>query len=131
MTQRQDQFRAKPLRPGDTGLKLELPRDAAHISIGRFCISEAVRAADQPHLAETAALLGCELMTHVVLHGAGSVFEVDVTWAEPALRVTIYDPAWMTSDPPAMGESSQLLDQLAATWGRIATRDGTILWFEL
>ena len=131
MARQQPPSPAHPIRPGSTGSKLALPRDAAHVSIGRFCISEAVRATDQHELAETAALLGCELITHAVLHGAADVVEVDVTWADPTLRVTVHDAAWMASDAGAMGAATQLLDQLASAWGRVATRDGTIMWFEL
>jgi anti-sigma regulatory factor (Ser/Thr protein kinase) len=116
--------------------QMVLPTVAASAGAARRLVTEAVRDAGAPSLAETAQLLVSEVVTNAVLHATGHV-RVEVSCLGGRLRVRVGDDSSALperrnhAEDATTGRGLVLIEALSSAWGVEVDGDGKTVWFEL
>lgn len=120
--------------------ELRLPIRSESAAPARRFLRAAALAWQIPGAAETAELLGCELVTNVVRHTAalpGAALRLLVIRDHERLRVEVHDPS---PEPPMVRDATRdattgrgllIVSMLSADAGWRPTAHGKAVWFEL
>jgi anti-sigma regulatory factor (Ser/Thr protein kinase) len=119
----------------DQRQQITLACDAASPGLARRFVRQALERWSLGEVTETAELLASELVTNAVVH-AGTPAVLTVRLRAPYLLVEVADGSDRAPVPVAEpgaenGRGLQLVEQVAASWGHEALREGKVVWFAL
>ncbi len=104
----------------------------------RVVVTEWLRDIGHPECSETAALVVAELVANAITHG-GPHIELDLTAAEGAIRIAVFDSAVTDLDiapqPASLdrqhGRGLVMVERLVTRWGRDDAPNGKTVWAEI
>ena len=104
----------------------------------RAVVTEWLGAIGHPEFSETAALVVAELVANAIKHG-GPHIELDLTAADDAIRIAVFDSAVATHDiapqSPSLdrphGRGLVMVQKLVTRWGHDDAPNGKTVWAEI
>ena len=104
----------------------------------RVVVTEWLRDIGHPECSETAALVVAELVANAIKHG-GPHIELDLTAADGAIRIAVFDSAVATHDiaPQSPSPDRQhgrglvMVQRLVTRWGHEDAPNGKTVWAEI
>jgi anti-sigma regulatory factor (Ser/Thr protein kinase) len=118
----------------DMEARHQYPADVKSVTAARRMVAAWLMERGDDAIADTAALLTCELAQNAVRH-AETGFTVDVSDHGGTIRIEVRDGGRVFPRFDATrsrgGKGLVLVDALSTRWGVIEVADGKVVWFEL